>query len=298
MKIPFVIAHRGACGYRPENTLAAFELGLSQGADGIEFDLVTTRDQELIIRHENTLSGTTDIGSHLELAQRKRLGFVDGREVRDWFTEDHTLAEIRSLRAVERLPESRPGSSKFDGVFPIPTFRDLLDCSFITGKKLVVELKQGTHTTVLEKAMSELVVSEISKAELSSRNVELYIESFDFQLLLQSKSLMETENLEAKYLFALEGKTLQEMELAKLAQVVDGLTVSLEMVFADNNWVTECHRVGLEIWTYTARAEQAETSIEEYYLKIVDTGVDGIFADQPDLLRRVLADNRGSAYDY
>lgn len=298
MKLPLVIAHRGASGYRPENTLEAFHLGIEQQADGIEFDLVTTSDQELIIRHENTLSGTTDIEAHPEFADRKRYGVVDGQEVFDWFTEDLTFAEISTLRAIERLPDIRPGSAKFDGEFTIPTFSELLESRFIDEKKLVVELKQGTHISTLTTSMPELVVADIAKADLANRKVEVYLESFDFELLVQAKHQMESKKLYASYLFALEGKARGELDLVKLAEVVDGLTISLEMLFADENWVADCHGLGLEVWAYTARAEQAETSIEEYYEKIIDTGVDAIFADQPDLLRRVLANRSGSAYDY
>ena len=97
MKKPLVIAHRGASGYRPENTIEAFQLGLAQGADGIEFDLVTTKDEELIIRHENALSGTTDVATQSVFSARKRIGLVEDAQRFDWYSEDFELAEIKML---------------------------------------------------------------------------------------------------------------------------------------------------------------------------------------------------------
>ena len=116
-----VFGHRGASGYRPENPLEAFKLAFEMGAEAIECDLVPTKDGELIIRHDNYLSTTTDVASRPEFAHLKREGVVGYQETReDWFCEDFTLAELKQLRAVERVPEQRPGSAKFDGQFELP----------------------------------------------------------------------------------------------------------------------------------------------------------------------------------
>ena len=106
---PLVIGHRGASGYRPEHTLASYALAIRQGADYIEPDLVSTKDGVLVARHENEISGTTDVADHPEFADRRATKVIDGREVTGWFTEDFTLAELKTLRAKERLPEVRPG---------------------------------------------------------------------------------------------------------------------------------------------------------------------------------------------
>jgi len=282
MSSPLVIAHRGASAYRPENTLEAFELGLAQGADGIEFDLVTTKDQELIIRHENTLSGTTNVKDLSSFQTLKRDG--QSNLPTDWFSEDFTLAEIKQLRAIERLPELRPGSSKFDGQFEIPTFKELLTKDFITDKLLVVELKSGSHLDQAWQSIGALAAKEIRSGE---PKCELIIESFDLEVLLDAKE--QLEGFEASYLYALEETTLSHVDLYYLAENFGGLTISLEMLFSED-WVGFCHEAGLQVWAYTARAEDAETSIDEYYERIIETGVDAIFADHPDLLRRVLAD--------
>jgi glycerophosphoryl diester phosphodiesterase len=123
---PIVIAHRGACGYLPEHTLAAYALAIAQGADFIEPDLVATRDGVLIARHDNELSATTDVAGRGEFADRRCRKCIDGIEIDGWFSEDFSLAEIRRLRARERLPELRPDSAREDGRHPIPTFAEIL----------------------------------------------------------------------------------------------------------------------------------------------------------------------------
>lgn len=283
MGLPLVIAHRGACAYRPENTLEAFALGIAQGADGIEFDLVTTRDQRLIVRHENTLRGTTNVASQEKFAELKRIGFSHGKEISDWFTEDFTLAELKQLKAVERLPELRPGSATFDAQFEIPTLEEVLQSNFIVNQVLVIELKDGTHLDQC-RTVGNLVADQLKVSEASCSYV---IESFDLGILLDVKE--QLANFPASYLYALENTSIEHVDLYYLAQNFQGLTISLEMLFAEE-WVTSCHEVGLQVWAYTARAEDAQTSIDEYYERIIETGVDAIFADHPDLLRRVLSD--------
>jgi glycerophosphoryl diester phosphodiesterase len=124
---PFVIAHRGASGYVPEHTLAGYFIAIQQGADYVEPDLVFTRDGALVVRHENEIGGTTDVASHPEFAARKTTKTVDGTSLTGWFTEDFTLAELKTLRARERLPELRKANTRYDGVFTIPTFDEFLD---------------------------------------------------------------------------------------------------------------------------------------------------------------------------
>ncbi|MFC5569387.1 glycerophosphodiester phosphodiesterase family protein [Lysobacter yangpyeongensis] len=123
---PIVIAHRGASGYRPEHTLESYRLAIRQGADFIEPDLVATRDGVLVARHENEISGTTDVARHPEFASRRTTKVIDGRTQTGWFTEDFTLAELKTLRARERIPDVRPASARFDGRYEIPTFAEIL----------------------------------------------------------------------------------------------------------------------------------------------------------------------------
>src|SRR5688572_21711089 len=121
-----VIGHRGASGYRPEHTLAAYQLAIDLGADFIEPDLVSTRDGHLVARHENDISGTTDVANHPEFASRRVTKVIDNVTVTGWFTEDFTLAELKTLRARERLPALRPQNTAFDGQFEIPTLEEVI----------------------------------------------------------------------------------------------------------------------------------------------------------------------------
>jgi len=121
-----LIAHRGASGYLPEHTLPAYALAVLQGADYIEPHLVATRDGQLVARHENEIGGTTDVAAHAQFAGRRRVQRIDGVEVDGWFTEDFTLAELKTLRARERIPQLRPGNAHYDGKFELPTFDEIL----------------------------------------------------------------------------------------------------------------------------------------------------------------------------
>ena len=135
---PLVIAHRGASGYRPEHTLAAYRLAIDQGANFVEPDLVATRDGVLICRHENALAvlqadgslNTTDTSTnvylHPEFSGRLATKTIDGRVIRGWFSEDFTLREIKTLRAIERIPALRPDNTAYDRQFEIPTFEELI----------------------------------------------------------------------------------------------------------------------------------------------------------------------------
>ena len=124
---PIVIGHRGASGYRPEHTLAAYELAIAQGADFVEPDLVSTADGVLVARHENEIGGTTDVADHPEFADRYTTKTIDGIAFSGWFTEDFTLAELKTLRATERIPGTRPANATFDGQFEVPTLQEVLD---------------------------------------------------------------------------------------------------------------------------------------------------------------------------
>src|SRR5271167_1523957 len=130
-----VIAHRGASGERPEHTLESYQLAVEQGADFIEPDLVMTRDGVLIARHESEIGATTDVAQHPQFAARRRSQVIDDETMTGWFTEDFTLAEIKTLRARERLPELRPKNRVFDRQFSVPTFDDILRLATETNRR-------------------------------------------------------------------------------------------------------------------------------------------------------------------
>ena len=289
-KMPLVFAHRGASGYRPENTLEAFELGIAQGADGIEFDIVSTKDSQLIIRHENVLSQTTNIREVVEFKDIHRDGTVDGVEYSDWFSEDLNLKDVKRLRAIERVPDIRPGSAKFDGQFTIPTLLEVLQSEFINNKIAVLEFKSGTHLEKFEGSVTEFAAQQVLESKAIERGVKIYVESFDLELILDAKAVFTKAGIAALYFLAIDSTKMVDCDLGFLAENFDGLSIATHMLLSTDTWVESCHSLGLDVWVYTARAEKATTTIEAYYEELIQTGVDGIFADQPDLLRRVLTE--------
>jgi glycerophosphoryl diester phosphodiesterase len=126
-KAPLVFGHRGASALRPEHTLGSYAKAIADGADYIEPDLCSTKDGVLVARHEAFLSETTDVASHPEFASRKTRKTIDGETHEGWFVDDFTLAELKTLRAVERLPQFRPGSVQYNGMFQVLTFEEIID---------------------------------------------------------------------------------------------------------------------------------------------------------------------------
>lgn len=182
---PIVIAHRGASGYRPEHTLAAYRLAIQMGADYIEPDLVSTKDGVLVARHENEISGTTDVADRPEFADRRTTKTIDGRTVTGWFTEDFTLAELRTLRAVERLPEVRPDNTRYDGRFQVPTFDEVLDLVRIESRRrgrtigVYPETKHPTYFDGIGLSLEEPLVAALRKHGLDRRTASVFLQSFE-----------------------------------------------------------------------------------------------------------------------
>ncbi|HEV7625144.1 MAG TPA: glycerophosphodiester phosphodiesterase [Streptomyces sp.] len=151
LPVPAVVAHRGASGYRPEHTFGSYQLALDMGADVIEQDLVPTKDGHLVCRHENDITATTNVSEHPEFAGRKTTKTVDGAPLTGWFTEDFTLAELRTLRAKERIPQTRQRNTLYDGRWEVPLFEDVLKWAQKQGKQrgrpvwLHIETKHPTY---------------------------------------------------------------------------------------------------------------------------------------------------------
>src|SRR5689334_1808461 len=149
---PTIYGHRGAAGYRPEHTLASYRVGARLGADYIEPDLVSTKDHVLVVRHEPAIGATTDVADHPEFADRRTTKVIDGVTfANDWFTEDFTLAELKTLRAKERLPDIRQRNTIYNGRYTIPTFQEVIDLRAQLSRELhrqvglVPELKHSTY---------------------------------------------------------------------------------------------------------------------------------------------------------
>ncbi|NJD05199.1 MAG: glycerophosphodiester phosphodiesterase [Methylococcaceae bacterium] len=184
---PIVIGHRGAAGYRPEHTLAGYALAIEMGADYIEPDLVMTKDGQLIARHEPMIGGTTDVATHPEFAGRKTTRSVDGVEVTDWFASDFTLAEIKSLRAKERLPTLRPGNTAYDGLYEVPTLDEVIALakqkSEETGRTIGIypELKHSTFHAGLfgNHVFENKLLKKLHQAYGNSECAPVFIQSFE-----------------------------------------------------------------------------------------------------------------------
>ncbi|AAT89690.1 glycerophosphodiester phosphodiesterase [Leifsonia xyli subsp. xyli] len=185
---PLVIGHRGAPGYRPEHTAAAYELAFELGADAVEPDIVATRDGVLVLRHENELSGTTNVAEHSEFAARRTTKEVDGVPLTGWFAEDFTWVELSGLRSRERIPSLRQGSATFDDRYPLLRLADLLDlidrASVAAGRQLgmVAELKHATYFEAAGLPLDELLVTELAAAGWSE-HPGLIVESFERTVL-------------------------------------------------------------------------------------------------------------------
>ncbi|MGC8517404.1 MAG: glycerophosphodiester phosphodiesterase family protein [Steroidobacteraceae bacterium] len=204
--MPLVIAHRGASGYLPEHTLAAYYLALQQGADAFEPDLVMTRDGVLVARHENELGGTTDVARHARFASRRVTKQIDGEAVTGWFSEDFTLEELKSLRARERIGALRPANCRFDGQFEIATFEEILRLRAAVQREreyaaalggrpmpppivLVAELKHPSHFAACGLEMTGALVRALEAHGCTAPESGVILESFETGVLRALKRL-------------------------------------------------------------------------------------------------------------
>lgn len=209
---PVLVGHRGASALRPEHTLAAYAQAIADGADFIEPDLVATRDGVLVVRHENNIAETTDVAAHPEFASRRTEKTIDGQRQTGWFTEDFTLAELKTLRAKERLTQLRPANAAMDGWFDLVTFQEMIDFAAAEGAArgraigLIPEIKHSTYFAGIGLPMEDRVIDTIGRHH-QTRTAPLVIQSF------------ETANL--KYLRRKLGRpaNLQLMQLCTAADV-------------------------------------------------------------------------------
>lgn len=204
---PLIVAHRGASGYRPEHTLAAYRLALDLGAEAIEPDIVATRDGVLVLRHENEISGTTDVADRPEFASRRTTREIDGQRLTGWFTEDFTWAELSILRARERLPQLRGASARFDGRYPVLRLADLLrlldeaPTAPATGApvRLVAEIKHASYFASIGLPLDELIAAQLAPWS-TAHPQRLIVEAFEQTVLGQ----LRDRGLAAQYVYLLE----------------------------------------------------------------------------------------------
>ncbi|PVE97361.1 glycerophosphodiester phosphodiesterase family protein [Microbacterium sp. TPD7012] len=318
-KSPLVIGHRGAPGYRPEHSRSSYELALAMGVDAVEPDVVATKDGVLVVRHENEISGTTDIARHPEFADRKTTKRVDGQALTGWFTEDFTWAELSTLRGRERLPEVRASSASFDDSQAILRLRDVLDIvregSAEHGREIgvVLEVKHATYFASIGLDLAPLIERELRDAGWADGELPLIIECFESTVLGQ----LRARGISASYVYLIEaagrpydllvaeGKqaltykaTVTPHGLDELVGKVDGISVNKKMLLARGSTIVpDAHARGLKVFTWTCRPENAFLAAEfrgpggkgafgDYESEwgvIARSGVDGVFVDHPDL---------------
>ena len=315
---PLVIAHRGASGERPEHTRSAYELAVEQGADVIEPDLVMSKDGVFVDRHENEIGGTTDVAARPEFADRRTTKTIDGVETTGWFTEDFTLAELKTLRARERLPELRPGNVAFDGRDPILTFDEVVaiarEASARTGRVIAVapELKHPTWFASVGLPMEDAFVAELERLNLTGADAPILIQCFEVGPLERLSKRIDAPLVQLVDAEAgpadMPGRTYAEMVtpegLAAMATYADWVAPAATLIIprdadgrstAASSLVAEAHGVGLKVVVWTLRAENVFLPLERrtgaadadrgdmagYVVAMRDAGVDAVFSDFP-----------------
>jgi glycerophosphoryl diester phosphodiesterase len=324
-----VIAHRGASGYRPEHSRSAYELAIELGADAIEPDLVPTKDGVLVLRHENEVSGTTDVADHPEFRHLRTTKTVDGQTLTGWFTEDFTWAELQTLRTRERLPVLRPRSAEHDGAQPILRLVDLLAILDAAPRPvgLVAEVKHAASFDRAGFPMGALVDAALGEAGWR-QDERLTVESFEKGVLRDLRERGTGGRL--VYLQEARGSAADEVAshgslaptyaaersedaLASFATEFHGISVDLGTLMAGVDSVAlddptpvrsaivdSAHAVGLAVYTWTLRPENrflpsplrrggdvaAFGDWERWFTSVIRTGLDGVFADHPDLAVR------------
>lgn len=291
---PIVIAHRGASGYRPEHTVAGYKLAIEQGADYIEPDLVLTKDGALVIRHDHYLSTTTDVADHPEFAdRRKKLG---NRE--DWFTEDFTLGELKTLRTRQPF---RGRSIEFDGQFEIPTFQEAIDLvraeSRESGRVIGIypETKDPAYFASLGFDFAHILLAALKKNPDIPEGVPIYIQSFEPEILEQLNKLTDLPLIQL-VTPAVEpsGRILfgqPNIALARIATFADGVGAEKSLLVDDRgrptSFVADAHARHLLVHVWTFRIDAYPQNLyangEEEIMFYLQLGMDGFFTDFPDI---------------
>ena len=306
---PIVIAHRGASGYRPEHTLASYELAIEQGADMIEPDLVPTKDGHLVARHENDITETTNVADHPEFAARRTTKTIDGEKHSGWFTEDFTLAELRTLRAKERLPLLRPENKRFDGQFAIPTFAEVIALAKKHNVGIYPEIKHPTYFASIGLPTDERLVAELRAAGWDSAEAPVFIQSFEVKNLRHLHEITEVRLIQLMDAKAAPADGAAESYAAmttpaglkEIAGYAWGIGPNKDMIRAADPsaspLIAQAHAAGLRVHPWTFRAEnyflpaglwrginpRAHGRFSDEIRAYLEAGVDGFFTDFPDI---------------
>jgi len=313
-----VIGHRGASGERPEHTLASYERAIDQGADYIEPDLVPTRDGVLVARHENEISGTTDVAEHPEFAGRKATRTIDGETLTGWFVEDFTLAELRTLRAKERLPAVRKANTAFDRLYPVPTFAEVIALvrakQAESGREIGIypEIKHPAYLATRGFDMPALLIAQLDAAGLNRKGARVFIQCFEVGPLERLRTmtplpliqLVSAQGGPADQPGTSYAAMLRPEGLKAIAMHADGIGAELTLLIDEQGkarpLVAEAHRAGLLVHAWTLRRENrfllpllrrgsdpnAPGDIARAWKLIRAAGIDGVFTDNPGSIPR------------
>lgn len=315
--VPLVIGHRGSCGYRPENTLISFTLAVELGADFVEMDVVPSADGTLVVRHDADLSHSTDIADRPEFANRRKTVTIDGQENTGWFSEDFTVAEIQTLRAVERNPRVRRHSARYDGQ-QVPTFAETLAWLAKLGEEagrpigVYVEAKHPTYYRSLGITVEDLLVGDLAAAGRDHVESPTFVQSFEIDHLHRVATRTDVRLVQlmsswgGPYDQTAAGDPLSYGEmttpagLRRIAEYAVGIgphkTMVIDGQLAPTGLVEAAHAAGLFVHPYTFRDENAFLP-ERYQLGddpstrgdgaaecevFLRAGVDGMFTDFVD----------------
>ena len=295
---PLIIGHRGASGYRPEHTRESYRLAAEMGADFIEPDLVSTRDGVLIARHENEIGGTTDVADRF--ADRKTTKTIDGKSVTGWFTEDFTLAEIRTLRARERLAFR---SHAYDGQFQVPTFDEVIALAQEVAQRLhrsigiYPETKHPTYFRGIGLPLEEKLVASLDAHGWNRRDAPVFIQSFEAANLRELRQKTPVRLIQLGATAAM----FDDAGLKAIAAYADGIGAEKSLVIpvgadgrigSPTDLVARAHaaRLLVHVWTIRIDREFLPAAYagkpEAEFQRFRDLRVDGIFTDFPDVAVR------------
>jgi glycerophosphoryl diester phosphodiesterase len=320
---PIVIAHRGASAIRPEHTLLAYKAAIRMGADYLELDLVSTKDHVLVARHENEISKTTDIGKHPEFADRRTTKTINGHKWTGWFTEDFTLAELRTLRAKERLPKRRPDNAAYDGKALIPTLEEIATLAQKRGVGIYAEIKHPAYSASIGLPLEGPMLETFKRHGWDDATDPVFIQSFEAGSL---KALRSATRLRLIQLVGAPRTPSGQIMLAcspahndlltpeglrQVAQYADGIGVTTTWIVpagpdgklgSPTSLVQDAHRAGLLVHAATVRAENSELpaiyrrgdptarayqrakgDVAGWLERLYGLKVDGVFADDPEI---------------
>ncbi|MGW5863743.1 glycerophosphodiester phosphodiesterase [Streptomyces sp. NPDC055239] len=280
---PTIVAHRGTSGYRPEHTLGSYQLALDMGAHVIEQDVVPTKDGHLVCRHENDITATTDVSAHSEFASRKTTKSVDGVSLTGWFTEDFTLAELKTLRAKERIPGTRQRNTLYDGRWEVPTLEEVFQWAEKQGRAhgrriwLHIETKHPTYFRKLGLGLEEPLAKLLRKYGRHKKNSPNFLQSFEPSSLQRLGKLvgpprvvlLSTANSRPwDFVEAGDPRTVADLikpeGLEWMASFAQGIGPTLDLIIpkksdgslgTPSTLVKDAHRAGLILHPYTMRNE-------------------------------------------